>query len=126
MASGVSPPPKSQEAIKTADREYRRSQLHVLEQCTPGESFAPTPEGQSMATVFKAMAAEGLLIDIGDGRYVLTAKGQDQRRRLRRWGWWQAVRDNLYWLVPTFVAVCSVAVAAMALASSSGGMGASQ
>ncbi len=123
MITGVSSPPKSQEAIKTADREYRRTQLHVIEQCTPGETFSPEPDGERMVTVFKAMAAEGLLIDIGDGRYVLTARGQEQRRRLRRWRWLQGVMDNSFWLVPTFVALCSVIVAALALASNSNGSG---
>ena len=121
MISGVSSPPKSREAIKTSDREYRRTQLHVLEQCTPGDTFHPEAQDARMVTVFKAMAAERLLIDIGDGLYVLTAKGQEHRRRLRRWRWWQAFRDNLNWLVPTFVAICSVVVAALALAANSGG-----
>ena len=118
MTTGVSSPPKSRQDVKNADREYRRTQLHVLEQCTPGEAYEPEAGDNRMETVFQALPAEGLLVAIGQGRYVITASGQERRNRLWRRRWWQWVLDNLHWLVPTLVAVCSVAVAAMAYAAS--------
>ena len=35
MAGQVTPQPKDRKTIKEADMTYRRSQKHVLEQCTP-------------------------------------------------------------------------------------------
>ena len=59
MITGVSSPPKSQEAIKTADREYRRTQLHVIEQCTPGETFSPEPDGERMVDSIQSDGGRG-------------------------------------------------------------------
>ena len=115
MAGQVSPQPKDRKTIKAADRTYRRSQQHVLEECTPGGAFDLPDENDPLRIVFQAMEAEGLLQRIEAGRFVITAKGQARRNALRRWTWYQWLLENTHWIVPTFVALCSVAVAVVAL-----------
>ena len=111
MASDVSHPPKPRKEIKEADQRYRRSQRHLLEECTPGAAYNLPAGDQAIGIVAQAMEAEGLLQRIQDGRFVLTAKGQARRNALRRWSWHQWMLENAPWLVPTFVALCSVIVA---------------
>lgn len=114
MAGQVTPQPKDRETIKEADQQYRRSQQHVLEECTPGGAFDLPDENDPLRIVFQAMHAEGYLQIIEGTRFVITAKGQARRNALRRWSWYQWMLDNVHWLVPTFVAICSVIVALVA------------
>lgn len=120
MAGQVTPQPKDRKTIKEADMTYRRSQKHVLEQCTPGGAFELPDENDPLRIVFQAMHAEGYLQCIQGGRYVITAKGQARRNALRRWSCYQWMLENASWLVPTFVALCSTIVALCALFANSG------
>lgn len=118
MVSQVSPQPKDRKTVKAADRAYRRSQRHVLEECTPGGAYHLPPVDNPLRIVFQAMEAEGFLQRIEDGRYIITARGQVRRNALRRWSWYQWLLENTHWIVPTFVALCSVVVAVIALITS--------
>ena len=115
MVAQVSQPPKDRKTVKEADRAYRRVQQHVLEECTPGGAYNLPAVDDPLRIVFHAMQAEGYLQSIEDGRYVITAKGQDRRNALRRLGWYQWMRENTHWLVPTFIALCSTIVAILAI-----------
>jgi hypothetical protein len=108
-------PARDRRTIKVQDRRYKETQLYILQQCTPGETYGPPPEDEQTDLLFRAMSVEGHLIEVESKRYFITAKGQEYRDRLQRPAWRQWLLDNAQWVTPTFVAVASIIVAICAL-----------
>ena len=112
-------PQLDQAAIRRADAEYARTELHILQGCSPGYVYNAPSDARTQHAP-DIMTAEGYLVRIRDS-YAITAKGRDYRNRLQRGKISQWLRDNWHWAVTTTVAAASVivAVAAVIVAASS-------
>ncbi len=115
MTIRIPEPERDRHTIRALDKRYRDALLFVLQRCTPGEAYGPPPEDEQSELLFRAMNAEGYLIEVEPKRYVITAKGQDYRNRLQRPAWRQWLLDNMQWVIPTIVAVASTVTAICAV-----------
>ena len=89
--------------------------MHILQRCAPGLAYGPPQEDEQAVLIFRAMCAEGYLIELEPGRYTITGKGRQYRDRLQRPAWRQWLLDNAQYVVPTIVAAASVITAICAV-----------
>ena len=72
----------NQKDIRRDNRNYERTELHILERCTPGYLYSAGPDDRWTQTVIQIMEAEGYLIKVGND-YAISAKGRQYRNYLR-------------------------------------------